>query len=197
MELARRKPRSYHPTSTLSWGSEPGSGLSAYCAGRGAIQGCTPGLHRRPAIMWSDIQVQPGRPGKNGTTTTTTHTHTHTRVSAIFVKLYSPRLKTRSKSTWDLQIKSTEPIKVQSNAINSNPPHADFEWRLSKCGCGKHTLTPDNGALEHQNSWFSRIVVGHSCWTSQFEHDLKDLGVTHTNTHAHTQTRNGTHREAH
>jgi len=42
------------PLPGWSWGSEPGSGLSAYRTGRGAIQGCTPGLHRRPAIMGSD-----------------------------------------------------------------------------------------------------------------------------------------------
>ena len=45
-----------HPnTHTVwSWGSEPGSGLSAYPTGRGAIQGRTPRLHCGPAIMGSD-----------------------------------------------------------------------------------------------------------------------------------------------
>ena len=69
-----------------SWGSEPGSGLSAYCTGRGAIQGRTPGLRRGPAPMGSDPTRgrqcghtgSTGRPGKNGETPQITHTHTHT-----------------------------------------------------------------------------------------------------------------------
>ena len=60
------------PLPRWSWGSELGSGLSAYHTGRGAIQGRTPGLHHGPAIMGSDPTRgrqcghtgSTGRPGK-------------------------------------------------------------------------------------------------------------------------------------
>ena len=80
------------PLPGWSWGSEPGSGRSAYCTGRGAIQGCTPGLHRGPAIMGSDPTRgrqcghtgSTGRPGKNGETPLAhTHTHTNTQPSCV------------------------------------------------------------------------------------------------------------------
>jgi hypothetical protein len=76
------------PLPWWSWGSEPGSGLSAYCTGRGATQGRTPGLYRRPALMGSDPtrgrqcgQIgSTGRPGKTGSTT---HTHTYSHTHAL------------------------------------------------------------------------------------------------------------------
>ena len=74
------------PLPGWSWGSEPGSGLSAYRIGRGAIQGRTPGLHRGPAVMGSDPTRgrqcghtgSTGRPGKNGETPAPAHIHIHT-----------------------------------------------------------------------------------------------------------------------
>jgi hypothetical protein len=70
------------PLPGWSWGSEPGSGLSAYRTGRGAIQGRIPGRHRgphqweatRPEDASVAIQAQPN----SETPTPYTHTHTHT-----------------------------------------------------------------------------------------------------------------------
>ena len=58
-------------------------------------------------------------------------------------------------------------------------------------------LKPINRAQEQQNSWFGRLPVGLRCSTSQFEHDLKDWGITQTHTHTHKYTHTYTHSLTH
>ena len=88
MELARRKPRSHHPTSRVVLGQRARFWPKCISHWSRGNTGITPGLHQGPhqwgAIRPEDasvaIQAQPGRPGKNGSTPFAhAHTHAHTQ----------------------------------------------------------------------------------------------------------------------